>query len=366
MRRSRGRSTSSSSSRRVVAARVVWRQRARCGLTEGASRGTSSLRRRADSRSPRAGSLGAARCGGGAPASVGRATRARRGGWLTPAASARDRRERAGGVARGRRLARAARGALAEMARARGSTRLRGGDERGGLGQLRAVGSRSCGAAARRLASAAAGTPGGQRRAERGALARERWRCARQHAAGSRGCRCADRTAHGARRAAHRAELDELGTICCTCSRGRPVTAHDLADARAPIDAREHEAVERRQRQRAHVDVPGRSSGTRVTRSRSWTPRERAAPRSRCHARSRVEASAQPLTAAVGASVRALASQQLEQRFLRVQAVLGLVPDPRPRAVDDVGGHLFAAMGRQAVQEDCARPRRAASRRASP
>src|SRR6185312_9889953 len=40
-----------------------------------------------------------------------------------------------------------------------------------------------------------------------------------------------------------------------------------------------------------------------------------------------------------------------QDALLRMQAVLGLVPHRRLRAVDDAGGHLLAAMGRQAVHE---------------
>src|SRR5882724_13144098 len=41
-----------------------------------------------------------------------------------------------------------------------------------------------------------------------------------------------------------------------------------------------------------------------------------------------------------------------EDALLRVQAVLGLVPDRRLRAVDDAGRHLLTAVDRQAVHED--------------
>src|SRR5215218_3408369 len=46
------------------------------------------------------------------------------------------------------------------------------------------------------------------------------------------------------------------------------------------------------------------------------------------------------------------ADQQLHQRLLGVQPVLGLVPDRRAVAVEDLGGDLLARMGRQAVQRD--------------
>src|SRR3546814_1842675 len=41
-----------------------------------------------------------------------------------------------------------------------------------------------------------------------------------------------------------------------------------------------------------------------------------------------------------------------ENALLRVQTVLGLVPHHRLRPVDDRGGHLVAAVRRQAVHED--------------
>jgi hypothetical protein len=43
--------------------------------------------------------------------------------------------------------------------------------------------------------------------------------------------------------------------------------------------------------------------------------------------------------------------QVLHQGLLHVHAVLGLVPDHRLRAVDDLGGDLLAAVRRQAVHE---------------
>src|SRR5687767_13948456 len=44
--------------------------------------------------------------------------------------------------------------------------------------------------------------------------------------------------------------------------------------------------------------------------------------------------------------------QELEQRLLRMQAVLRLVPDGALRPVDDLGGDFLAAMRRQAVHEE--------------
>src|SRR5258708_26688534 len=40
-----------------------------------------------------------------------------------------------------------------------------------------------------------------------------------------------------------------------------------------------------------------------------------------------------------------------QNRLLSVDAVLGLVPDQRARAIDDAGRHLLAAMRRQALQK---------------
>ena len=49
---------------------------------------------------------------------------------------------------------------------------------------------------------------------------------------------------------------------------------------------------------------------------------------------------------------RLRSSRQDEQGLLGVQPVLGLVPDHRLRAVDDLGGDLQAPVGGQAVQDD--------------
>src|SRR5262249_3218583 len=46
------------------------------------------------------------------------------------------------------------------------------------------------------------------------------------------------------------------------------------------------------------------------------------------------------------------AEQELQQRLLGVTAILGLVPDPLARAVQDVWGDLLAWVGREAVQRD--------------
>src|SRR5512138_1280803 len=51
--------------------------------------------------------------------------------------------------------------------------------------------------------------------------------------------------------------------------------------------------------------------------------------------------------------------QQLEERLLRVQPVLGLVEHRRLRPLDDGVGNLLAAVGRQAVEDDRVRPRAA-------
>ncbi len=58
--------------------------------------------------------------------------------------------------------------------------------------------------------------------------------------------------------------------------------------------------------------------------------------------------------------------EPLEQRLLRVPAVLGLVPDALARAVEHLGGDLLARVGGQAVQRDRVRARRGrAARRRS-
>lgn len=44
-------------------------------------------------------------------------------------------------------------------------------------------------------------------------------------------------------------------------------------------------------------------------------------------------------------------NQQLDERLLAMEAILGLIPNNRPRTVDDRGADLFAAMGRQAMHE---------------
>ena len=52
---------------------------------------------------------------------------------------------------------------------------------------------------------------------------------------------------------------------------------------------------------------------------------------------------------------RRASTQQLEQRLLRVAAVLGLVPDALARAVEDLGGDLLAGVRRQVVHRERAR-----------
>src|SRR3982751_2283725 len=49
--------------------------------------------------------------------------------------------------------------------------------------------------------------------------------------------------------------------------------------------------------------------------------------------------------------------QEKQQRFLRVQPVLGLVPHRGVRSVDDLVGDLLATMGRQTMQDDHVRRR---------
>jgi hypothetical protein len=59
-----------------------------------------------------------------------------------------------------------------------------------------------------------------------------------------------------------------------------------------------------------------------------------------------------PCARRVDAGLFLLTQQPHQQRLLRVQAVLRLVPDHALRAVDDLGIHLVAAVGGQAVDED--------------
>src|SRR4029079_4363203 len=51
-------------------------------------------------------------------------------------------------------------------------------------------------------------------------------------------------------------------------------------------------------------------------------------------------------------AARRLRDHEREQGLLRVQAVLGLVPDGRPRPVEDVFGDLLAVVGGEAVEDD--------------
>ena len=75
-------------------------------------------------------------------------------------------------------------------------------------------------------------------------------------------------------------------------------------------------------------------------------------------------------------AARRLRDHEREQGLLRVQAVLGLVPDRRARPVEDVLGDLLAVVGGEAVQDDrvgvgeaderrrrCRNPARSRSRR---
>src|SRR5262245_10203794 len=70
--------------------------------------------------------------------------------------------------------------------------------------------------------------------------------------------------------------------------------------------------------------------------------------------------SARPKT---GSTLRAeSAEQQRQQRLLRMQAVLRLVPHGRPRAVEHVRRDLLARVGGEAVQNDRVRAREAEQR----
>src|SRR4029079_18546191 len=50
-------------------------------------------------------------------------------------------------------------------------------------------------------------------------------------------------------------------------------------------------------------------------------------------------------------AARRLRDHEREQGLLRVQAVLGFVPDRRPRPVEDVFGDLLAVVGGEAVED---------------
>ena len=54
--------------------------------------------------------------------------------------------------------------------------------------------------------------------------------------------------------------------------------------------------------------------------------------------------------------IRGLGNQQLQQRLLRVAAVLGLLPDALTRAIHHLGRDLLAGVGGQVVHRK--RPRR--------
>src|SRR3954471_12712511 len=55
---------------------------------------------------------------------------------------------------------------------------------------------------------------------------------------------------------------------------------------------------------------------------------------------------------ACGARLVVPGDQHLQQRLLRVQTVLGLVPDGGAASVEDLGADLLAGVGRQAVEDD--------------
>ena len=170
-----------------------------------------------------------------------------------------------------------------------------------------------------------------------------------------------------------------------------PGHAGVVGDGRDPLGARLEHLDRARVRVAALALVhDARARGRRGPRRRR-TPRSRRRrsarrPRrrtraTRCSARARPPAvGAEPSPpvpadrsgASVAADPRALSrvrggarDEQLEQRLLRVAAVLGLVPDALARAVEDLGGDLLARRARagRAARTRRARRRRAARRR---
>src|SRR5204862_6421658 len=85
----------------------------------------------------------------------------------------------------------------------------------------------------------------------------------------------------------------------------------------------------------------------------------RAAGQRAPRARRRLGARARAAGAEEALALHLSEHQELEQRLLRVQAVLRLVPDDALRAVDHLRGDFLAAVRRQAVHEDRLLPRRA-------
>src|ERR1700754_2971079 len=82
-------------------------------------------------------------------------------------------------------------------------------------------------------------------------------------------------------------------------------------------------------------------------RSSSSSPREGRAGTAVEDMRPRIGGAIGPAPATASA-----VHEPLEQRLLRVAAVLGLLPDALPVAVEDLGGDLLARMRGQAVQGD--------------
>ena len=157
----------------------------------------------------------------------------------------------------------------------------------------------------------------------------------------------------------------------------------NLVGRRGARDAEHLEVVERRQRAREIADLAleGVRQVDADARPRSLS-RSRVALVARAHpvSTSMRMSDAQTVTEPIGearaeveragrveAPVARLScsagDQELEDRFLRVQPVLGLVEDDRAVRLEDVGGDLLAAVRGQAVQER-ARPR--APRRRAP
>ena len=128
----------------------------------------------------------------------------------------------------------------------------------------------------------------------------------------------------------------------------RAVLGHDV-DRQA--------AVGRAQLHRAELVEIARQRGLRDVQAAGRRAARRARPASARGARPgrrRCGRAGPPWCGRRRASWRLIGALQQEgqQRLLRVQPVLGLVPDDALRAVDDLGRDLLAAVGGQAVQHD--------------
>ena len=116
--------------------------------------------------------------------------------------------------------------------------------------------------------------------------------------------------------------------------------------ARAPDDGEGRGRTSRR---------PTASASSRCATSTSWTRATSCASTAR-RACSAIERAACRCSAGTSdekdLGLHLPSTQEFEQRFLGVEAVLGLLPDHALRAVDHLGGDFLAAVRRQAVHEE--------------